>query len=297
MYNMKNILRILTIATAATSALLITGCSSPSDSDQDLSIIGSDTLLQVGLAWSEAYREVNKDVTVKVDGGGSGIGINALINDTAPIANSSRQIKDSEIASIKEKHGKEPVEHIVGYDGIAVYVNKENPIKSISLAQLKEIYAEGGTIDAWEKINPGITGAIDRSSRSSTSGTYSFFKEAVCGKGVEYKKGATTMSGSTAIVEFVGTTKTAIGYSGMGYKNDHVNWLAIYSDDASKAVEPSIEAVADGSYPIARPLYLYTVGEPEGVVKEYIDWLKSAAGQAVLAAEKFVPIPADKQTK
>ncbi|MEM7392315.1 MAG: phosphate ABC transporter substrate-binding protein [Verrucomicrobiota bacterium] len=287
------------IGLISSSVTCLTGCSGGGglDDADTISVTGSDTLLQVGLAWAEAYREVSPDTIISVNGGGSGIGIKALINGTVQVANSSRKIKDSEVTAIKEKYGKDPVEHIVGYDGIAVYVHKDNPLKKISLEQLKGIYAEGGAVESWDQLDPSMEGAITRSSRSNTSGTYAFFKKAVCGKGVEFKKGATTMAGSTAVVEFVGTTKTAIGYSGMGYKNDHVNWLAIYTDDENAAVEPTIEAVGDGSYPIARPLYLYTVGEPEGSTKTYIDWIKSGPGQSILVTEKFVPIAEDKQTK
>lgn len=297
---MKKMIRLLALSGAAAAILLAAGCSgsSQAEGEETVSITGSDTLLQVGLAWAEAYREVDPNVIVSVNGGGSGIGIKALINDTVQIANSSRKIKDTEFAAIKEKTGKEPVEHIVGYDGIAVFTHKENPMKKISMANLKEIFGDGGSVTNWEDLEgSGMTGEISLVSRSNTSGTYAYFKKAVCGKGVEFKKGAKSMPGSTAVVELVSTTKNAIGYSGMGYKNDHVNWLAVYDENNADAIEPTVDNVKAGKYPIARPLYLYTVGEPEGAVATYINWIKSMAGQEILVTEKFVPIADDQITK
>jgi phosphate transport system substrate-binding protein len=298
--NMKNPIKKALIITSSAALALMMGCSGGGEveGEETLSITGSDTLLQVGLAWAEAYRDVDPNVIVSVNGGGSGTGIKALINGTVQIANSSRKIKDSELTAIKENTGKDPVEHIVGFDGIAVYTHKENPQKSISIETLHGIFAEGGEITTWEGVEgSSLTGDINRVSRSNTSGTYAFFKEAVCGKGVEFKKGASIMAGSTAVVELISSTKNAIGYSGMGYKNDHVNWLSVYTDDVSDAAEPTIENVKSGKYPIARPLYLYTVGEPEGAVKAYIDWIKGHAGQDILIKEKFVPIPDEQMTK
>ena len=133
--------------------------------------------------------------------------------------------------------------------------------------------------------------AIERCSRSNTSGTYSFFRDAVCGKGTEFKKGATTMTGSAAVVDFVKTTPNSIGYSGMGYKTDDVKWLKV-SSATGEAVDPTSDA-----YPISRKLYGYTIGAPEGAAKEYIDWCRSDAGQKILEGEKFVPLPPEERTK
>ncbi len=227
-------------------------------------------MLQVGLSWQEAYKVAKPDIIVAMNGEGSGIGLKALINGEIDLAHSSRPIKKSEIEQIKEKYGKEPNEIIFGYDRIAVYVHKDNPLNEISMAQLKGIFAEGGAIDDWSAIDPNMSGKVDRCSRSNTSGTYAFFKDAVCGKGadgkgIEFRGGATTMTGSAAVVDYVKTHKDSIGFSGMGYKTDDVKWLEIVKDGAGS--DPTGD-----NYPIARSLYGFTVGPPEGAVQEYIDW-------------------------
>jgi phosphate transport system substrate-binding protein len=246
-------------------------------------------MLQVGIAWANAYREVNPDVTVTVSGDGSGTGIRALINGTVSIAQSSRAIEPDEAADILKNRGQEAVEHIVGYDGIAVFVHKENPVKQLSLGQLKGIFAEGGGVTNWNQVG-GSDMPVLAAGRNNASGTYVFFRDIVCGPGVEFTTGITTMPGSTAVVDLCKTTPGAIGYSGMGYKTDDVGWLAISKEDGGPAFEPSAETVSSGDYPIARPLYIYTIGEPEGATKGYLDWIKSPEGQAVLEAEKFVPL-------
>lgn len=255
-----------------------------------ININGSDTMLQVGLAWQAGYKTAKPDVIVSMNGEGSGVGIKALINGEIDLAHSSRSIKESEIKQIKEKYSKEPKEIIFGYDRIAVYVHKDNPLNEITMDQLKGIFAEGGEIEDWSKIDPSMSGAIERCSRSNTSGTYAFFKDAICGKGVEFKSGATTMTGSAAVVDFVKTTKNSIGYSGMGYKTDDVKWLTVRK--GATGCDPTGD-----NYPIARNLYGYTVGEPTGAVKEYIDWCMGDDAQAILEKEKFVPLPAEKRTK
>lgn len=276
-------------ALAVSSTILLSSCGRE-ESGTTVKINGSDTMLQVGLAWQKAYQDAKPDVIVSMDGDGSGVGIKALINGEIGLAHSSRPIKQSEIDQIKDKFGKEPKEHIFGYDRIAIYVHKDNPLNEITMDQLKAIFAEGGAAEDWSDIDPSMSGKIDRCSRSNTSGTYAFFKSAVCGKGVEFKKGATTMTGSAAVVDFVKTNENSIGYSGMGYKNDEVKWLTV--KDGEKGSDPTGD-----DYPIARSLYGYTVGEAEGALKEYIDWCKGDAAQTILEKEKFVPLPPEKRTK
>ena len=282
---------IISAICAPIFALSLSSCGSKSDSTDgtSLRVNGSDTMLQVGIAWADKYKTVNPNTLITVKGDGSGTGIKALIKGTVDIAHSSRAMKESEIAQIEEAHGKKPVEHIVGYDGIAVYVHKDNPVKSLSLSQLNGIFAEGGATTNWSQVG-GNDEKMNVVGRNNASGTYGFFRDTVCGKGTEYKKAVASMPGSTAVVDFCATTTSGIGYSGMGYKTDAVGWLSVSAEDGGEAYEPSIENVAGKKYPIARPLYIYTVGEPEGAVKEYLDWIKGAEGQAVLAEEKFVPL-------
>ncbi len=268
-----------------------TGCGQRETRGVVIKNRGSDTLVQVAQAWAEEYKTANPDVTVQVSGGGSGTGITALINGTVDVANSSRAIKAKEREQIAEKFGDAAVnEYIVGFDGIAVYTNVKNPMTEISISQLNGIYAEGGAIDSWDQVVDGFPGEIQRASRQNNSGTYVFFREAVCGKSGEFKQGANSLSGSKEVVEFVTTTPKAIGYSGMGYKTEEVNWLAVSTEDGGQVYEPTPENVLSKNYPIARPLFLYTVGEETPEVKAYIEWIMASEGQRIVAEQKFVPV-------
>ncbi len=283
---MKHLMKFL--ITGVALSLALTSCGRK-ETGTTIKVNGSDTMLQVGLQWQAGYKEAKPDIIVSMNGEGSGVGIKQLINGEIGLAHSSRQIKESESKQVKEKHGKDPVETVFGYDRIAVYVHKDNPLDEITMEQLKGIFAEGGTLEDWSQVNPSMSGKVERCSRSNVSGTYVFFREAVCGKGTEFKKGATTMTGSAAVVDFVKTHPKSIGYSGMGYKTDDVKWLKVKGE--SEAVDPTGDA-----YPISRKLYGYTIGEPEGPVKEYIDWCRSDAGQKILEGEKFVPLAPEERS-
>ena len=277
-------------------AISFAGCGKKASSAVAINQKGSDTLVQVAQAWSEAYKKVNPGAQVNVAGGGSGTGIAALINGTIDICSASREMKASEKEEIKKKFGKDAVETVIGYDALAVYTNPGNPLKEISIEDLQGIYAEGGAINTWEQIVPEFKGEIVRASRQNSSGTYEYFREVVCGKKAdgktynEFKQGASELTGSSEVVEFIAKTPLAIGYSGMGYKNDKVNWLAVSKKKGEKAVLPGHDAAKDGSYPIARKLYLYTIGEPTGEIKKYIDWILSKDGQALVEKEGFVSV-------
>jgi phosphate transport system substrate-binding protein len=249
---------------------------------------GSDTLVNVAQAWAEAYSAVNPSVAVAVTGGGSGTGISAMINGTVDLANSSRAMRESEIEAA-EANGVEPVEHIVGFDALAVFLHADNPISQISLPQLAAIYGEGGTAEDWSDLGitvPGCSsGEIVRVSRQNNSGTYAYFREAVLGRG-EFKLGSRDMHGSKDVVDLVENTPCAIGYSGLAYANDHVKMPCIAGEDGS-CVAPSVATALDGTYPIARPLFMYTAGEPEGAVKEYLDWIMSDEGQCIIVEKGY----------
>ncbi len=284
---MKEIVRNTMIGTGL--CLVLASCGRDSGTGTSVTIAGSDTMLQVGLAWQDAYKSVRSDVTLSVEGQGSSTGFKALINGSADIAHSSRAIKDSEREKIVEAHGKEPVEHIVGFDGIAVYVHPDNPVKSLTIAQLKEIWADGGSISNWSAVG-GPDAEIQRMGRSNSSGTYGFFQKAILGS-AEFKPGTGAANGSENVVNFCATTPSGIGYSGMSYKSDKVGWLSVAKDESSEPVEPSIASVQSKEYPIARPLYIYTVGEldPESPAGEYLAWVKAEGGQAVVSEQGFVP--------
>lgn len=255
---------------------------------------GSDTMVNVAQAWAEAYAKVNPDVSVEVSGGGSGTGIAALINGTADIANCSRSMRPEEIERAKQSGGKEPKEMIVGYDALAVYVHKDNPLDEITIPQLAEIYGEGGKITKWSQL--GITNSlcssdeIIRVSRQSSSGTFAYFRETVLGKNRDYKLGSRDMHGSKEVVELVANTPCAIGYSGMGYDTDEVKMLKIATEEGKPSYAPTVKNTVDKTYPIARPLFMYTIGEPQGEIKDYLDWCHSKPGQKILEENGYVSV-------
>ncbi len=253
---------------------------------------GSDTMVNLAQAWAEVYS--NDTVSVEVSGGGSGTGVAALINGTVDIANCSRQVKDKEKQQAKANTGKEPIEFIVGYDALAVYVHKDNPIDRITIPQLAEIYGEDGTITKWNNLDVANSGCssdkIIRISRQSNSGTYFYFREALLGKERDFELGSLDLHGSKDVVEVVGRTHCAIGYSGMGYATDHVKMLKVATTSEETYYSPNLENVLAKSYPIARPLYMYSLGEPTGEAKAYLDWILSPEGQNIVQELGFVPL-------
>lgn len=255
---------------------------------------GSDTMIQLATAWAEAYRKVKPNVFVNANGGGTGTGFAALQNNSTDLCNASRAIKPEESEKVKAVTGKEAKEFAVAYDALAVYAHPSNPIKEISLEELREIWVEGGTTLTWEQLNPAFPGKIALFGRQNNSGTYDYFREHICGKKDgkqrEFRGGISELNGSSEVVENVGKTPTGLGYSGMGYKTPNVNWLKVSSKKGEPAVEPGTDAARSGKYPIARKLFLYTVGEPTGELKEYIDWILSAEGQKIVEKEGFVPL-------
>jgi phosphate transport system substrate-binding protein len=276
-------------------ALLATGSSCSRTRDPNsLKITGSDTMVILAAAWQERYKDVQPQVRIQVKGGGSGVGIAALCTGQIEIATASRRLKPAEAARAQELTGKAPQEFIVGQDALAIYVHPANPLDSITIPQLAEIYGEGGKITAWSDLAVDCAacdeGEIVRVSRQNSSGTYEYFKEAVLGKAGEYKQGATSQSGSSDVVTLIANTPCAIGYSGMGYNNDSVKMLKVAKREGQPPVEPSKATTLDGSYPISRPLFLYTLGKPEGRVKEFIDWILSPEGQQVVERLGYVPL-------
>jgi phosphate transport system substrate-binding protein len=261
---------------------------------------GSDTMVNVAQVWAEEYGKVAPDVEVEVSGGGSGVGIAALIKGAVDIANASRDLKPSEAEQAEKNTGKKPVGFTVGFDALAVYVHKDNPLSEITLEQLTDLYAEGGKTTRWSELGVKIPGVSDdtivRVSRQSSSGTYEFFREHALGNR-DFRMGSRDLNGSKEVVELVGGTPTAIGYSGMGYATPAVKMLKVTSKPGSPAVAPTVAAVHDKTYPLARSLHVYTLGEPQGAVKQYIDWILSDAGQKVVEDSGYVPVPPDRRAK
>jgi phosphate transport system substrate-binding protein len=252
---------------------------------------GSDTLVNVAQAWAEAYPKVNPDIAVAVSGGGSGTGIAAMINGTVDIANASRKMKGKE-KELAEKNGQHPVEHVVGYDALAVFIHKDNPITSMSLPQLKDIYGRNPKVKKWSEMGITVPGCKDKIvvvSRQNNSGTYAYFKKTVLGKKGKYRQGTLDMHGSKDVVDLVEKTPCAISYSGLAYATDHLKTVCV-SKGNEACVSPSVATASDRSYPVARPLFMYTDGEPKGAIKEYMDWIKSDTGQCILLKKGYASV-------
>ena len=272
----------LTLAASAASAVAAI---------QTIQNKGSDTLVNVAQAWAEAYQSVNPAVAVAVSGGGSGTGIAAMINGTVDLANASREMKASEIEQARA-NGHDPIEHIVGYDALSVYLHADNPINELSIAQLADIYGRKGKVEKWSDLGVSVPGCpsdkIIVVSRQNNSGTYAYFKEAVLGD-EKYRNGALAMHGSKDVVDLVEKTPCAIGYSGLAYETDHVK-MACVAVGGKPCISPSEETASNRTYPISRPLFMYTSGAPVGHVKEYLDWVLSDTGQCIIMEKGYAPV-------
>lgn len=255
--------------------------------------IGSDTMVNLAQAWAEEYARVEPSVSVEVSGGGSGTGVAALINGTADIANCSRRMAPDEMAKVKAASGLDPVLHIVGYDALAIFVHQANTLNEITIEQLAAVYGETGAARSWADLGVQVPGCRDNKmilvSRQSNSGTYYYFREAILGKGKDFKLGTLDLHGSKDVVELVSRTPCAIGYSGMGYATPHVKMLRVARKETEPATAPNIENTQKGVYPISRPLYMYTRGEPTATVKKYLEWINTEVGQQIILASGYVP--------
>lgn len=289
--------RFTLLVVALVAALSSTSCApaSPAQAASDTSAAyienkGSDTLVNLALAWAENYQSERPGVRISVTGGGSGTGIAAIINGTVDIANASRQIKQEEIEESRSR-GIEPVEFIVARDAIAVIVNPNNPVNELTLQQISDIYS--GKIGNWKEVG-GEDRPIVRLSRETNSGTHVYFLETVLRLGDSEDKtlfstDTLLLPSSEGIIIEVRQNPNAIGYDGLGYVPHDLKMIAIASEQGGAYVLPSIATVNDKSYPIARDLYMYTNGEPTGVVKEYLDWILSPEAQQIVAELGFVP--------
>jgi phosphate transport system substrate-binding protein len=254
---------------------------------------GSDTIVNLALAWAERYQDLRPEVRISVTGGGSGTGIAALINGTVSIANASRQIKPEELAAAKAR-GADPVEFVVARDAIAVIVNPGNPVSQLSLQQLSDIYS--GKISNWSEIG-GEDRPIVRLSRETNSGTHVYFLEAVLRLGQEddktlFSQDTLLLPSAEGISEEIRHNPNAIGYDGLGYVTQDLKVVAVSKEVGGAFIFPSADTVNNGEYPIARDLYMYTYNEPIGVVKEYLDWIFSDEAQGIVTDLGFVPVEA-----
>ena len=252
---------------------------------------GSDTIVNLALAWAEKYQAEQPHVSISVSGGGSGTGIAALLNKTTDIANASRQMQAIELQQAKA-NGIDPVEFVVARDAIAVAVNPANPVSRLTFQQISDIYS--GKINNWSQVG-GQDRPIVRLSREVNSGTHVYFRDTVIRLGDPNNKAffaadTLLLPSSEGIVSELRQNPNAIGYDGLGYIPADLKKIAVARDASGPYVLPSVASVNDKSYPIARDLYMYTAGQPAGAVKAYLDWIVSAEAQTIVTNLGFVPI-------
>lgn len=254
---------------------------------------GSDTIVNLALAWAERYQTEHPDISISVTGGGSGTGIAALINGTVDIANASRAITADEIKQAKS-NGVNPVQVVISRDAIAVVVNPQNPVRRLTLQQISDIYS--GKINNWTGVG-GDDRPIVRLSRETNSGTHVYFLQTVIRLGdpkntTLFSTDTLLLPSSEGIINEVRQNPNAIGYDGLGYiPLDLMNSVIAVAVDAGGAyVIPSIATVNNNSYPVSRDLYMYTNGQPTGAIKDYLNWILSPEAQKIVADLGFVPI-------
>ncbi len=272
--------------------LLLASCSTSSSQGTTGTIVnkGSDTIVNLALAWAEAYKGVEPKVDIAVTGGGSGTGIAALINGTVDVANASRQIKPVEREEARA-NGVEPVEFVIARDAIAIIVHHSNPINELSIDQLSDIYS--GKISNWSELG-GEDRPIVKLSRETNSGTHVYFLEQVLRKGDKedstlFSPDTLLLPSSEGIMSEVRDNPNALGYDGLGYVTDEVKVVAVSGDQSGLYVLPSVETVNNAKYPISRDLYMYTAGEPTGQILAYLEWILQSEAQIIVSDLGFVP--------
>ncbi|HNR97501.1 MAG TPA: phosphate ABC transporter substrate-binding protein [Anaerolineae bacterium] len=287
------ILLCLGLAMAASWLSSCSGHSNGAGASADTRAIenkGSDTMVNLALAWAETYMAEHPDVRISVTGGGSGTGIAAMVNGTVDLANASREMKGEESGAARA-NGITPIEHVVAHDAIAIIVNQSNPVEKLTLSQISAIYT--GQISNWKQVG-GEDRPIVLLSRESNSGTYAYFLEKVIRLGrtdsrLLFSPDTLLMPSSEGISVEIRQNPNAIGYDGLGYVTPDLKMIALARDVGQPYVLPSVDSVRDASYPISRPLYMYTAGEPEGRVANYLQWILGD-GQSLVAPLGFVPL-------
>ena len=250
-----------------------------------ITVKGSDTMVILAQRWAETYMAAHPDVTIQVTGGGSGVGISALINGATDICNASRPMKASERENLKTRFNSLGVEVKSAKDGLAVYLDDENPVSELTLAQIKDIYI--GKIKNWKDVG-GKDEKIVVYGRENSSGTYVYFRDFVL-EGADYTSSMQSLPGTAAVVNAVAKDKAGIGFGGAAYGKG-IKFAKIKKDASSPAYAPVAETVKNGTYPITRYLYMYLKSRPTGELKKYIDWTLSAEGQDIVSKVGYFPI-------
>ena len=279
----------------AALVLALAACAAPAaptpPPQQAIKDIGSDTIVNLALAWAQAYGTEHPEINISVTGGGSGTGLAALINGTADLANASRAITPEEIAKAKA-NGITPVQHVVARDAIAVIVNPNNPVSQLTLPQLSALYT--GQLTNWHQVG-GQDRPVVLLSRESNSGTHVYFLANVIRLGnakspLLFSPDTLLLPSSEGISAEVRQNPNAIGYDGLGYVTPDMRTVAVAAADGQPFVLPSIDTVNNKTYPVARDLYIYSNGEPTGAIKAYLDWIMGPDGQKIVAQLGFVPV-------
>ncbi|HEX2832767.1 MAG TPA: phosphate ABC transporter substrate-binding protein [Thermoanaerobaculia bacterium] len=265
--------------------LLLAALALPLAAQKPITVKGSDTMVIMNARLAEAFMQKNPSIVIQVTGGGSGVGIAALINGTTDIAAASRPIKTSEVDKLKARFATPGFATPIARDGLSVYLNEKNPVKELTLAQLRDIYT--GKITNWKQVGGGDA-AIILYSRENSSGTYTYFKDNVL-MGKDFSPRAQTLQGTAAVVNAVAKDANGIGYGGAAYAKG-IRFAAVKKDDKSPGVLPSLETVRNGSYPISRFLYLYSRAKPSGAMKQFIDWALGPEGQAIVTKVGYFPV-------
>ncbi|OGU27040.1 MAG: phosphate-binding protein [Ignavibacteria bacterium GWA2_54_16] len=269
--------------TVILTASLFLGFAMPSA--DVITVKGSDTMVILAQRWAEIYMAKHPGVTIQVTGGGSGVGISALINGTTDICIASRPMKQSEINKLKARFNVLGVEIKTAKDGLSIYVNESSPVREVSIDQLKKIYT--GEITNWRDVG-GPDAKIIIYGRENSSGTYVYFKDNVL-DGADFSPMTQTMPGTAAVVNAVAKDKLGIGYGGAAYGKG-IRYANVKKDAKSPAYEPTEENIKNGNYPIARYLYMYTRNRPTGALKSFVDWILSAEGQQVVTKVGYFPV-------
>lgn len=269
----------ITVILLVTTILL----SSAGFSQSKITVKGSDTMVILAQKWAELYMKNNPATTIQVTGGGSGVGITALINGTTDICNSSRPMKQTEIEKLKARYNTLGVKITCAKDGITIFLNEANKVQELSTKQLSDIYQ--GKIRNWKELG-GSDAEIRLYGRENSSGTYVYFLEEVV-KG-DYAASVQTLPGTAAVVNAVKKDVNGIGYGGAAYA-EGVKHAKVKKDAGSQAILPTAETIGKGEYPITRFLYMYLRNKPTGETKKYIDWILSAEGQMVVTEVGYFP--------
>lgn len=277
--------RIALYVTGLALALSLAQCGG-SPRSSAVTLKGSDTMVILGQRWAEEYMAAHPGTIIQVTGGGSGTGIAALINGTTQICQSSRSMKDEEKQQLAEKNGQPPVELVVARDGLAVYVHDQCPVNEMTIAQLRGIY--DGSVRNWKQLG-GADAPIIVYGRENNSGTYVYFKEHVL-EGGDFAADVQTLPGTAAVVNAITQDARGIGYGGDAYAKG-VKLVALKTDDNAPPTRPTEATIADGSYPLARPLFFYLGTPASGDVKAFIDYCLSPEGQKVVGDVGYFPIP------